>query len=53
MQKDNYGDFGMVLCISHMHPKLIKAIVCLTGVIEFLCCKTSVTIDDVKVKSNG
>ena len=30
-------DFGMVMCISHMHPMLIKAIGCVTGVIEILC----------------
>ena len=31
------SDFGMVNCISHMHPKLIKLIGCVTGVIEILC----------------
>ena len=46
MQKDNHVDFGMVMCISHMHPTLIKAISCVTGVIEILCWKTSA---DVKV----
>ena len=37
MQKDNHVDFGMVMCISHMHPTLIKAIGCMTGVLEILC----------------
>ena len=37
MQKDNHINFCMVSCISHMHPTLIKAIACVTGVIEFLC----------------
>ena len=39
MQKDNHVDFGMVMCISHMHPTLIKANGCVTGVIEILCEK--------------
>ena len=37
MQKDNNLDFGVVMCISHMHPMLIKAIGCVTGVMEILC----------------
>ena len=36
-KKDNHVDFGMVMCISHMHPTLIKAIVYVTGVIQMLC----------------
>ena len=36
-KKDNLVDFGMVICISHMQPTLIKAIGCVTGVIEILC----------------
>ena len=35
-KKDNYVDFSMVSCISHMHPTLIKAIGCVTGVVEIL-----------------
>ena len=27
----------LVMCISHMHPTLIKAIVYVTGVIQMLC----------------
>ena len=30
-------DFGMVMCISHIHPTFIKAIGCVPGVIEILC----------------
>ena len=37
MQKDNHVDFGMVMCISHMHPTIIKAIGFVTGVIQMLC----------------
>ena len=37
MQKDNHANFGMGMCISHMHPTLIKAIGCVTGMIEILC----------------
>ena len=38
MQKDNHANFGMGMCISpRMHPTLIKAIGCVTGVIEILC----------------
>ena len=36
-KKDNYVDFSMVSRISHMHPTLIKAIGCVTGVMEILC----------------
>ena len=36
-KKDNHVDFGMVMCISHMHRTLIKGIGCVTGVIENLC----------------
>ena len=36
-KKDNHVDFGMVMCISHMHPMRIKAIGCVTGVIEIVC----------------
>ena len=36
-KKDNHVDFGMVMCISHMHPTLMKAVGCVTGVIEILC----------------
>ena len=32
MQKDNHADFGMFMCISYMHPTLIKAVGCVTGV---------------------
>ena len=37
MQKNNNNHvvFCMVLCISHMHPMLTKAIGCVTVVIEF------------------
>ena len=37
MQKRHNVDFGMVMCISHMHPTLIKASGCVTGVIGILC----------------
>ena len=37
MQKDNHVDLGMSMCISHMHPTLIKAIGYVTGVIQMLC----------------
>ena len=43
----------MVQCISHMHPTLIKAIGCVTGVIEFLPLKTSAVVNDVKALSHG
>ena len=33
-KKDNHANFGVVMCISHM---LIKAIGCVTGVVEILC----------------
>ena len=36
-KKDNHVDFGMVMCISDMHPTLIKASGCVTGVIGILC----------------
>ena len=36
-KKDNQVDSCTVSCISHMHPTLIKAIGCVTGVIELLC----------------
>ena len=36
-KKDNHVDFGVVMCISHMHPTLIKAIGYVTGVIQMLC----------------
>ena len=35
-KRQSYG-FCMVSCISHMDTKLIEAIGCVTGVIEFLC----------------
>ena len=37
MQKDNHVDFGMLMCISHMHPTLIIAIGLVTGDIAILC----------------
>ena len=37
MEENNHVDFGMVMCISHMHPTLMKFIGCVTGVIEILC----------------
>ena len=37
MQKDNHVDFGMVMCLSHMHPTLIKAVGCVIGVMGILC----------------
>ena len=36
-KKDKHVDFGMGICISHMHPTLIKASGCVTGVIGILC----------------
>ena len=51
-KKDNHVDFGIVMCISHMHPMLIKAVWCVTGV-EIFCRKTSAAVDDVKALSNG
>ena len=35
--KDNHVDFGMVMCISHMHSTLIKAFGYVTGLIQMLC----------------
>ena len=37
MQKDNHVAFCMVMCISHMHSTLIKAIGYVTGLIQMLC----------------
>ena len=39
MQKNNnnHVDFCMVMCISHMHSTLIKAIGYVTGLIQMLC----------------
>ena len=37
LNNDNHVDFCMVSFISHMHPTLINAIACVTGVIELLC----------------
>ena len=34
--------------VSHMHPSFIKDVGCVTGVIEFLCRKTSAAVNDVK-----
>ena len=36
-KKDNRVNFGLVMCISNMHPTLIKAIGCMKGVIEIVC----------------
>ena len=36
-KKYNHVDYGMVMCISHMHPMLIKAVGYVTGVIQMLC----------------
>ena len=33
-KKDNHVDFCMVMCISHMHSTLIKAIGYVTGLIQ-------------------
>ena len=37
MQNDNRVNFGLIMCISDMHPTLIKAIDCMKGVIEIVC----------------
>ena len=37
MQKRRSLDFCMVMCISHMHSTLIKAIGYVTGLIQMLC----------------
>ena len=37
MQKRQSWGFGKAMCISHMHPTLIKAIDYVTGVIQMFC----------------
>ena len=39
MQKDNYVDFCMVICISHMHSTLIKAIGYVTVMLKNISCR--------------
>ena len=39
MQKTIMWMFFTVMCISHMHPTLLKAIGYVTGVEQMLCCK--------------
>ena len=50
LKQCKYDIFCMYMysLIAHMHRMLIKAIGCVTGVIEFLCWKTSAAVNDVK-----
>ena len=39
----------MVLCISHVHPMLIKSIGCVKGAFRAFLLKTSAALNDVKL----